>query len=231
MSSIRSITIIWICSVEDCIAYIPNTRSVTRFSAAIYNDVTRLERLRWISSLILKRSFLSIYVVPPRRRRTLTGEWPVDLQFAIVDIYDMKYGIWLCFAIFCLTISFLLVDLCELFPIIFTHYRDVFMSAMASQIIGVPMAYSTVSSGADQRKHQSSASLALVKGIHRWAVNSSHKGPVTRKMFPFDAVIRGSCSGICPSQQNQTKYASCGVLYLQLFKWFALSARFNFFAS
>ena len=49
--------------------------------------------------------------------------------------------------------------------------------------------YSTVYSGADQRKHQSSASLALVRGIHRWLMNSPHKGPVMRKMFPFDDVI------------------------------------------
>ena len=44
----------------------------------------------------------------------------------------------------------------------------------------------------DQRKHQSSASLAFVRGIHRWTVDSPHKGqvtPVTRKMFPFDDVI------------------------------------------
>ena len=46
--------------------------------------------------------------------------------------------------------------------------------------------YSTVYSGADQRKHQSSASLAFVRGIHRWPVNSLHKGPVTRKVFQFD---------------------------------------------
>ena len=39
--------------------------------------------------------------------------------------------------------------------------------------------------GADQRKHQSSTSLAFV----RWPMNSPHKGPVTRKMFPFDDVI------------------------------------------
>ena len=39
------------------------------------------------------------------------------------------------------------------------------------------------------KKHQSSASLALVRGIHRWPVYSPHKGPVTRKMFPFDDVI------------------------------------------
>ena len=49
--------------------------------------------------------------------------------------------------------------------------------------------YSTVYSDADQRKHQSSASLAFVWGIHRGPVNSPHKGPVTRKMCPFDDVI------------------------------------------
>ena len=43
--------------------------------------------------------------------------------------------------------------------------------------------YSTVYSGADHRKHQSSASLAFVVGIQRWPVNSPHKWPVTRKMF------------------------------------------------
>ena len=61
----------------------------------------------------------------------------------------------------------------------------VIMSAMASQIAHVSIVNSTVCSGADQRKHQSSASLAFVRGIHRWSVNSPHKGPVTRKMFPF----------------------------------------------
>ena len=39
------------------------------------------------------------------------------------------------------------------------------------------------------RKYQSSASLAFVRGIHRWPVNSPNKGPVTRKMFPFYDVI------------------------------------------
>ena len=69
------------------------------------------------------------------------------------------------------------------------HYNDVVMSAMESQITSLTIVYSTVYSGADQRKHQSSASLAFVRGIHRWPVNSPHKGPVTRKMFPFDDVI------------------------------------------
>ena len=69
------------------------------------------------------------------------------------------------------------------------HYDDVTMSPMASQITGLTIVYLTVYSGADQRKHQSSASLAFVRGIHRWPLNSPHKGPVTRKMFPFVGVI------------------------------------------
>ena len=63
------------------------------------------------------------------------------------------------------------------------------MSAVASQITSVTIVYWTVYSGADQRRHQSSASLAFVRGIHRRPVNSPHKRPVTRKMFPFDDVI------------------------------------------
>ena len=69
------------------------------------------------------------------------------------------------------------------------NYNDVIMSAMTSQITSISIVYSAVCSGADQRKHQSSASLAFVRGIHRWPVNSPHKGPVTRKMFSFDDVI------------------------------------------
>ena len=63
------------------------------------------------------------------------------------------------------------------------------MGAKASQISSITTVYPTVYSGADQRIHQSSTSLAFVSGIHRGSVNSPHKGPVTRKMFSFDDVI------------------------------------------
>ena len=69
------------------------------------------------------------------------------------------------------------------------HYDDVIMTTLASQITSLAIVYSIVYSDADQRKHQSSASLAFVRGIHRGPVNSPHKWPVTRKMFPFDDVI------------------------------------------
>ena len=44
------------------------------------------------------------------------------------------------------------------------------------------------------RKHQSSGSLVFVREFHRWPVNSPHKGPVTRKIFPFDDVTMHSKS-------------------------------------
>ena len=69
------------------------------------------------------------------------------------------------------------------------HYNDVIMGTIASQITSLTIVYSTVYSVADQRKHQSSASLAFVWGIHRGTGNSPHKWTVTRKMFPFDDVI------------------------------------------
>ena len=74
------------------------------------------------------------------------------------------------------------------------HYNDVIMGAIASQMTSLTIIYSTVYSGADQSKHQSSASLAFVWGIHRGPVNSSHKWPVTRKIFPFDDVIMENLS-------------------------------------
>ena len=63
------------------------------------------------------------------------------------------------------------------------------MGAMVSQITSLTIIYSTDYLGADQRKHQSSASLAFVRGIHQRPVVFPHKWPVTRKMFPFDDVI------------------------------------------
>ena len=75
------------------------------------------------------------------------------------------------------------------------HYGDVIMGAIASQITSLTIVYSTVYSDADERKHQSSASLAFERGIDR----SPHKWPVTRKMFPFPfddvIMIRHEVSG------------------------------------
>ena len=81
------------------------------------------------------------------------------------------------------------------------QYSDITMSMMVSQITSVSIVYHLfwprwqktsklrVTGHCDDRKYQSSASLAFVRGIHRWPVNSPHKGPVMQKMLPFDDVI------------------------------------------
>ena len=65
------------------------------------------------------------------------------------------------------------------------HYCDVIMGAVASQITSFTIVHSTVYSDTKQRKHQSSASLAFVRGIHRGPVNSSHKCHYRGKCFHF----------------------------------------------
>ena len=74
----------------------------------------------------------------------------------------------------------------------YIHYNDVIIGAIASQITIPTIVYPIAYSDADKKKHQSSASLAFVRGNHRGPVNSPHKWPVTRKMFPFDDVIMSS---------------------------------------
>ena len=76
-----------------------------------------------------------------------------------------------------------------IFNTTFNHYSDIVMSMMASQITSVSIVCLSICSGADQRKHQSFVALALVRGIHWWPEDSPHKGPLTRKMFPFDHPI------------------------------------------
>ena len=67
--------------------------------------------------------------------------------------------------------------------LLYPHYSKVIMSTTASQIAGVWIVYSNVCSCADRRKCQCSASLAFVRGIYRWPVDTPHKGLVTQKCF------------------------------------------------
>ena len=103
------------------------------------------------------------------------------------------------------------------------HYNDVRMSVMASQITSFTIVYSSVISGADQRKHRSSVSLAFVRGIHRLPVNSPHKGPVTRKMFPFDDVIMQISMKACPKHVCKVLHHSkISVWNFPFTNWFEL---------
>ena len=77
------------------------------------------------------------------------------------------------------------------------------MSAMASQITSVWIVCSTVCSGGDKRKHQSSASLAFVRGIHRWPVDSpSHveNGSIWSRHY-----VKICCAGLQQSNSMQAK--------------------------
>ena len=93
-------------------------------------------------------------------------------------------------------------------------YGDVIMSTIASQFTSLAIVSSTVYSDADQRKHQSSASLAFARGLHRGPVNSPHKWPVTRKMLPFDDVIMSmksdtlSCVRLCLNSSHKSNMGS-----------------------
>ena len=86
------------------------------------------------------------------------------------------------------------------------HYDDVIMTMLASQITSLPVVCSIVYSDVNQRKHQSSASLAFVREIHRGPVNFPHKWPVTRKMFPFDDVIMDDGLSACSYQLFLNQY-------------------------
>ena len=92
------------------------------------------------------------------------------------------------------------------------HYGDVIVGAMASQITSLTAVYSSVYSGADQIKHQSSASLAFVRGIDQWSVNSQHKWPVKRKMFHL---MTSSCNAILKTNyKRQIQFHCCQNIYL-----------------
>ena len=101
-----------------------------------------------------------------------------------------------------------------------SHYCDVIMGTMASQITSLTMVYSTMYSGADQREHQSSASLAFVRGIHRWPVNSPHKWPVPRKIWWRHhailisiALIKTAIRGLCNDKLSFGPSKYCILLF------------------
>ena len=117
----------------------------------------------------------------------------IEMKLNNVSYFTQTYMFLQCWAIFDITIyNKILTILWEIVSCWITaciHYSDVINGAIASQITSLTIVYLTVYSDADQRKHQSSAWLVFVWGIHQGPVNSPHKWPVTRRMFPFDDVI------------------------------------------
>ena len=119
-------------------------------------------------------TFLSILIVPNRSSI-------LRHIFSVLVPRTSKSDPWsacVLFAIFCY------FGWCCIKP-----YSDIIMRVMASQITSISIVYSTICWGEDQRQHQNSVSLAFVRRIHWWPMDSPHKGPITWKMFPFDDFI------------------------------------------
>ena len=107
------------------------------------------------------------------------------------------------------------------------HCIDVIMSPMTYQITSLTIVYSTVYFDTDQWKHQSSASLAFVNGIHRWPVNSPHKGPVMTSSWVLPQVI------CCRFPTMDTTSANCNhqktnldIKYREIHPWNLLPSFF-----
>ena len=93
-----------------------------------------------------------------------------------------------------------------------SHYSDVIMGSMTSQMTSFNIVYSAVYSGADQRKHQSSASLASERGTHRWPVNSPHKLPQQRgkclHLMTSSCLLGNRCSSLFICETNCNMYGT-----------------------
>ena len=104
-----------------------------------------------------------------------------------------------------------------------SHYGDVILGTIASQITSLTIDYSTVYSDAHQRKHQSSTSLAFVRGIHRRPVNFPHKWQVTWKMFPFDNDIMHITPPILHPVIIKDRYTCIGISSIYSLRSYILS--------
>ena len=101
------------------------------------------------------------------------------------------------------------------------------MTTMASQITSLTVVYSTVYLDADQRKHQSSASLAFVWGIHRDRWIPRTKGQLRGNCFHLmtsscierwlaDVRIHNVCI-VIPRVSNVKQFCSCEAWQWQFF--------------
>ena len=112
----------------------------------------------------------------------LKSWYEIMVPFCVYSVFPLLLIFWLCWDILQQKIP--TPSITELYhgPTCI-NYRDAIMGMMASQISSLVIVNSTVYSGTDQRKYQSSASLAFVRGIHQWPVTSPRKWPVTQKMI------------------------------------------------
>ena len=105
------------------------------------------------------------------------------------------------------------------------HYNDIMMKMMAPQITSPTIVYSTVYSGPNQRKHQSSASLTFVRGIHQWPVNF----PTQRSSNAENVSIWWHHHGL-PIRSQDWKFLSMNMVHsLCCCNWHWVITRHEFF--
>ena len=149
--------------------------------------------------MIRKLRWKHVFIKQPFHRGAICYLRDINSKLSIYYYFYFSW-IWILSSSYFLLTTYLIYEFLYAYRLIrqYIHwsiggnYSNVIMGAVTSQITSLAIVYSTVFSDADQRKHQGSASLAFVRGIHRGPVNSPHKGPVTRKMLPFDDVIMES---------------------------------------
>ena len=105
------------------------------------------------------------------------------ISFRILN-FNTSHNIWILLSISIYSGN--IKPISALFSLLYDNFHDCTFQSVLSRLYDWTRCVYT---GTDQRKYQSSASLAFVRGNHRWLVNSPYKGPVTRKMFPFDNVF------------------------------------------
>ena len=126
---------------------------------------------------------------------------------------------------FLLTHNVLRPDGCLPTPL---HYNDVIMNTMASPFTSLASVNAIVYASADQRKHQSSASLAFVRGIHRWPVTFPHKRPVTRKKFPFhDVIMRRNPESMAETSFSSAQNHNASWPLIHMICWFITNDHFT----
>ena len=133
---------------------------------------------RWASSLcaakfqLVKKLEMECILSLDNNLLRLTPESCISTYGIISIFYDKSYN-WFC-------------RQSIWHDIVSVQYSDVIISVMASLITGVSLFTQPFVQAQMKKKHQSPASLVFVRAIQRWPVNYPHKGPATRKMFPFD---------------------------------------------
>ena len=192
----------WIRTAHYCTAFLSwdfSSRGLESISR-VYCRSYVLKFSNWVYIISMAVSMINIRVATPFSRHISMHHF--NLHETYLRWYRMQYHvIWYeistrhintCYIVMTIGIVLSLVRDCGLrvlFDILMYHYADVIMTILASLITSLTVVYAIVYSDVNQRKHQSSASLAFVREIHRGPVNFPHKWPVTRKMFPFDDVI------------------------------------------